>query len=55
MDYKFSVGQRVCYEYGLRFGEIESMVPGNGSIEWYYVAWDDGEVSRHTRDELQAV
>lgn len=52
VTYEFSVGQRV--RSGSKTGEINSMVPGNGSIPWYYVTWDDGTEDRHTAEELEA-
>lgn len=56
MNYKFDIGQTVALHYGTASGIVESMVPGNGSIPWYYVRWDwDGSVTRHTEDELVAV
>lgn len=54
--YVFSVGNRVrlaaCWH---QVGTVESMVPGNGSIEWYYVSWDDGTSDRYTREELVGI
>lgn len=55
MNYEFNVGQTVVLNYGTMSGTVQSMVPGNGSIPWYYVEWSDGSVTRHTADELVAV
>ncbi len=55
MIYKFDPGDRVRLSSDWRkTGVVETTVPGNGSIEWYYVRWDDGGYDRHTRDELEA-
>ena len=52
MKYKFNVGDKVRYVGLYITGEITSTVPGNGSIEWYFVTWADGTTGRYTRDEL---
>lgn len=54
MNYRFHEGQRVRYTYALRYGVVETCVPGNGSIEWYYVRWNDGTIDRYTWDQLEA-
>jgi hypothetical protein len=54
--YEFSVGQRVrSVRDWTKVGEINSMVPGNGSIPWYYVTWEDGTEDRYTAEELETV
>ena len=55
MNYKFNPGDRIrSTSDWRRIGIVETTVPGNGSIEWYYVRWDDGTTDRYTRDELEA-
>lgn len=55
MSYVFAPGDRVRRVNSFMAGIIELCVPGNGSIEWYYVMWDDGSQDRYTRDELEKI
>ncbi len=53
--YQFANGERVFVKSENMDGEITSMVPGNGSIEWYYVRLENGQMDRYTRDDLESV
>ena len=55
MNYKFNTGDRVrkCSEFA-KTGTVTTTVPGNGSIAWYYVDFDDGSSDRFTEDELES-
>jgi len=57
-NYKLHVGQRVRHNITGTQGTVDSMVPGNGTIEWYYVEWDNSTTDsneRYTSDEIQAI
>ena len=58
VHYEFSDGQEVrSTSDWRRTGTIVSMVPGNGSIPFYYVVWDDDlnkEETKHVAEELEA-
>jgi|TARA_Y100000034_G_scaffold116048_1_gene153877 hypothetical protein len=43
-------GQRVSVEG--KEGNVSFSVPGNGSIRWYIVQFDDGTEDRFTLDQL---
>jgi hypothetical protein len=53
ITYVFSPGQRVYIAGEGLYGEVTSCVPGNGSIPWYWVRTDDGEMDRYTAEQLQ--
>ena len=50
VTYEFNVGDRVSVNG--KPGEITSMVPGNGTMPWYYVQFDDGTEDRFTAHDL---
>lgn len=54
-DYVFSEGDRVYCTLNNKYGEVISRVPGNGSIPWYFVKFDDGTEDRFTKDDLEQV
>lgn len=49
-DYRPRVRHKSEWE---QTGEVATCVPGNGSIPWYFVRWDNGVEDRHTADELE--
>lgn len=55
MNYQFQVGQRVTHRYEGWVGEVTSVVPGNGSLAWYYVQWDHGSEDSYMAHELEAL
>lgn len=65
VTYVFIIGDRVRLSAGHEHlrqcrdwqndGVVTSMVPGNGSIEWYYVEWNDGTGDLYTRDQLTRI
>ena len=55
MVYKFDSGDRVrLVGDWQKTGVVDTTVPGNGSLEWYFVQWDDGTYDRYTSGELEA-
>lgn len=53
--YAFQNGEKVYVKSEGMDGEITSMVPGNGSIPWYYVRLENGQMDRYTADDLESV
>jgi len=54
MNYRFVPGQRV-YVTGHGEGKIVTCLPGNGSIAWYFIQFDDGTEDRFTDREIHSV
>lgn len=52
IDYIWAPGDRVYVPGESQYGEVTSVVPGNGSIPWYYVRLDDGTEDRYTDAQL---
>lgn len=55
VEYVFSVGDQVYCSANGKYGEVNSCVPGNGSIPWYFVTFDDGTEDRFTKEDLERV
>jgi len=63
VNYVFRPGQRVRHKYYRCTGEVTTCVPGNGSFPWYYVKWDDADITnpftgddeRYTAEELEPI
>jgi hypothetical protein len=51
--YEFFPGNRVQIKATGEYGEVMTVVPGNGSIAWYYVKTEDSE-DRFTSNELRS-
>lgn len=55
MYYRFTEGDRVRkVDEFTKTGTVSTTVPGNGSLPWYYVDFDDGSSDRFTEDELES-
>jgi hypothetical protein len=52
IDYIWAPGDRVYVASEGQYGEVKTVVPGNGSIPWYFVETDDGQEDRYTADQL---
>lgn len=49
--YMYAPGDRV-YVAGHGEGEVMTCVPGNGTMPWYFVRFDDGIEDRFVADDL---
>lgn len=47
-------GTRVWVESVGKSGTVKFSVPGNGTIRWYIVEFDDGSEDRFTLEDLRA-
>jgi len=54
-EYVFDEYDRVYCSANNKYGEVTTRVPGNGTIPWYYVQFDDGTMDRFTKDDLEKV
>lgn len=54
-EYVFDEGDRVYCTVNSKFGEVTTRVPGNGTIPWYFVTFDDGTEDRFTKEDLEKV
>ena len=53
-EYAFHPGDRVRLVQNFnRTGEVVGCVPGNGTLPWYFVKFNDGTEDRFTADELE--
>lgn len=41
INYEYEVGDRVFVIPNGRYAEVTSRVPGNGTLPWYFVQYDD--------------
>lgn len=46
-------GNRVYCKNNGKYGEITTIVPGNGTFPWYFVLFEDGTEDRFVAEDLE--